>query len=202
MSIPPGQRKVLAFFAECEEAGRQASRAEVADALGYAFPSAASKHVEALARKGLLALDANQKRNARVSDAGWIALGRSPLSKGVPVLGAIAAGTPILAAESHDHYLDDLRPAPNRIALKVRGDSMVDAGINDGDYAIIESDAPVRDGMIAAVVVEEEATLKRVHLHRDRIELHPENARYKPIIVRRDAVRLVGPLRFIYRAIR
>jgi repressor LexA len=202
--LPPGQTKILTFFADAEDDGRQPSRAEVAVAMGYAFPSAVSKHVDALVRKGLLAADRDKKRNVRLTETGWAAIGRTPARQGVPVIGAIAAGVPILAVEQHSGYLDDVQPAPGRMALKVRGDSMIDDGILDGDYAIIQADAKVDDGRIGAVVVDGEATLKRVRYHADAIELIAANPRYQPRMVPREGhqVQIVGPLAFIYRKVR
>ncbi len=146
--------------------------------MGYAFPSAVSKHVDALVRKGLLDADREKKRNVRLTETGWAAIQRTPARLGVPVVGAIAAGMPILAAETHSGYLKDIQPQPGRMALKVRGDSMIDAGILDGDYAVIQGNAEVANNQIGAVVVGDEATLKRVRFLPDRIELHPENRRY------------------------
>jgi repressor LexA len=205
MKLPPGQQRVLTFFADAEDQGRQASRAEVAEALGYAFPSAVTKHVDALVRKGLMDCDREKMRNVTLSEAGWAALQRTPAHLGVPIVGSIAAGTPILASENHNGFIDDVTPAPGRLALEVRGDSMIDAGINDGDFAIIDSGQDIPNGFIGAVVVDGEATLKRVEFVADRLILHPENKHYQPIIVSRHSVggetcSMVGPLRFIYRA--
>lgn len=201
---PPGQAKILTIFADAEDDGRQPSRAEVALAVGYAFPSAVSKHVDALVHKGLLAADRDKKRNVRLTANGWAALGRTPARQGVPVIGAIAAGVPILAVEQHAGYLEDVQPAPGRMALKVRGDSMIDDGILDGDYAIIQADTAVDDGRIGAVVVDGEATLKRIRYHVDGIELIAANPRYQPRRVPREGhqVQIVGPLAFIYRKVR
>lgn len=204
-ALPPGQTKILAFFADAEDSGRQPSRAEVAEAMGYAFPSAVSKHVDALVRKGLLAADRDKKRNVRLTETGWAAIDRAPSRQGVPVLGAIAAGVPIMATEQHAGYLQDVQPAPGRIALTVRGDSMIDDGILDGDYAIIQADAKVEDGRIGAVVVDGDATLKRIRYHADAIELVPANPRYQPRRIAHDQghqVQVVGPLAFIYRKVR
>src|ERR1043165_7692339 len=170
--LPPQQSKILHYFADAQNEGRQPSRAEVAEHFGYAFPSAVSKHVDALVRKGLL------------------------------VIGAIAAGVPILASEQHAGYLSDITPNPGRFALKVRGDSMIDDGILDGDYAVIQHGAPVADNQVAAVVVDGEATLKRVRFYDDRIELIPANPAYKPLVVHKAlsaSVEIVGPLASVYR---
>jgi repressor LexA len=204
-TLPPGQTRILAFFADADDQGRQPSRAEVAEILGYAFPSAVSKHVDALVRKGFLEAVPEKKRNVRLTDAGWKALNRSPARNGVPVIGAIAAGTPIQALENVSEHLSDIQPQPGRIALRVRGDSMVDAGILDGDYAVIQSGGPVVDGQIAAVVVDGEATLKRWCPRDDGVDLVPENRAYQPLHIptdRLDSVQIVGPLAFIYRTVR
>jgi repressor LexA len=203
--LPPGQTRILAFFAEASDAGRQPSRSEVAEALGYAFPSAVSKHVEALVRKGMLEAVPEKKRNVRLTDAGWHALGRSPARNGVPVVGAIAAGSPILALENVTEHLGDLAQQPGRIALRVRGDSMKDAGILDGDFAVIQTTSEVNDGQIAAVIVDGDATLKRWRITADGVELLPENAAYQPIRIARerlDTIRVVGVLSFVYRVVR
>jgi repressor LexA len=202
--LPPQQSKILHYFADAENAGRQPSRAEVAEHFGYAFPSAVSKHVEALVRKGLLDADREKKRNVRLTETGWNAINRTPASQGVPVIGSIAAGVPILATEQHAGYLKDIQPAPGRFALKVRGDSMVEAGILDGDFAVIQEGGRVADNQVAAVVVDGEATLKRVRFFTDRIELIPANAKYKPLVIHKShaaTVQIVGPLCFVYRTV-
>ncbi len=203
--LPPGQTRILTYFADAEDSGHQPSRAEVAEAMGYAFPSAVSKHVDALVRKGLLTADHDKKRNVRLTDIGWGAIERTPAKRGVPVIGAIAAGTPILANENLDHFLTDLAPAPGRFALKVRGDSMIDAGILDGDYAVIERGQPVHDGQIGAVRIGEEATLKRIRFEPDQLTLISENRNYPPRIVGKtmadtEGVEVIGPLKCVYRA--
>jgi repressor LexA len=203
-TLPPQQSKILHYFADAQDEGRQPSRAEVAEHFGYAFPSAVSKHVDALVRKGLLAADREKKRNVTLTEKGWAGIGRMPASKGVPVIGSIAAGVPILATEQHAGYLSDITPSPGRFALKVRGDSMIDDGILDGDFAIIQHGGTVRDNQVAAVVVDGEATLKRVRFYDDRIELIPANPKYQPLVVHKAlaaSVEVVGPLAFVYRTV-
>lgn len=206
MNLPPRQTVILHYFADAEDAGRQASRAEAATDLGYAFPSAVSKHIDALVRKGLVQADREKKRNVRLTDAGWAAMGRVPSQRGVPILGAIAAGSPILAHEHAIGHLDKLTSMPGHFALRIQGQSMIDAGILDGDYAIIELEAPVRDGQIAAVLLQDEATLKRVrYLIGNRVLLEPANAAYNPIEVDAEMAAggftIIGPLRIVYRAV-
>ena len=204
--LPPGQTRILTFFADAEDQGRQPSRAEVAETLGYAFPSAVSKHVDALVRKGLLQADRDKKRNVRLTDVGWGAIERTPGHRGVPILGAIAAGTPILASENLNGFIEDLQPSPGRFALRVRGDSMIDAGILDGDFAVIQRGQPVGEGKIGAVRVGDEATLKRVHYFSDRLELIAENKAYAPRVIptavaESEGVEVIGPLICVYRTV-
>lgn len=204
--LPPGQTRILTFFADAEDQGRQPSRAEVAESLGYAFPSAVSKHVDALVRKGMFHANRDKKRNVRLTDMGWSAINRTPGHRGVPVIGSIAAGTPILATENLNGYLEDLQPTPGRFALRVRGDSMIDAGILDGDFAVIQKGQPIVEDRIGAVRVGEEATLKRVRYYNDRIELLSENKAYPPRIIPKaladsEGVEIVGPLVCIYRSV-
>jgi len=200
--LPPGQTRILHYFADAEDEGRQPSRAEVAAAMEYAFPSAVSKHVDALVRKGLLEADRDKKRNVRLTEAGWSGIQRTPIRRGVPILGAIAAGVPILALEQHAGYLDDVLPAPGRIALQVRGDSMVGDGILDGDFAVVQTGRAVEDHSIGAVVVDGEATLKRIHFGQGGLTLLASNPKYPPREFRDGdghSVEMVGPLSFIYR---
>ena len=204
-TLPPGQARILNYFADAEEKGHLASRAEAAKDLGYAFPSAVTKHIEALTRKGYVTSDRIKKRNVKLTEIGWQVLGRSPAERGIPVIGAIAAGVPILATENHSHYIEDLSPCAGRFALQVRGDSMIEAGINDGDYAIIDDTGRVDDGKIGAVIVDEEATLKRVRYESQGITLIPENINYQPTHFNADEagrIQIVGSLCFVYRDFR
>ncbi len=203
-NLPPGQTYILTCFADAEDEGRQASRAEIAEFCGYAFPSAVSKHVDALVRKGMLHNDPEKKRNITVTEDGWAALNRSPASLGVPIVGAIAAGTPILSSENLTGYLDEISAKPGRIALQVRGDSMIEAGINDGDYAIIDTQNDAANGSIAAVMVDEEATLKVIRKEKDQLILEPRNKDLKPRIITKSqqadgTVSIIGSLAFIVR---
>lgn len=102
----------------------------------------------------------------------------------VPILGTIAAGEPLMAAEHIEGYLQvrpELAKSRNLFALKVRGDSMIGAGILDGDTVLLEETSTVDDGEIAAVWLEDAATVKRVYRERDCIRLQPENDRMEPI---------------------
>jgi repressor LexA len=109
---------------------------------------------------------------------------------GIPIVGRVAAGKPILAEENYDGRLDtnDLFGDPSALfALKVRGDSMVDAGIHDGDYVIVRSQERANAGQIIVAMLDEEATVKYYQPRRDRIELVAANVNFAPIVVNRGA---------------
>jgi len=102
-------------------------------------------------------------------------------TKKVPLLGAIAAGEPILLAEQQcEYYVETAADAPVDFCLKVKGDSMVDARICDGDIAFIRQQPIVENGEIAAVVIDDEVTLKRFYRNNGGVILKPENSKYQP----------------------
>lgn len=116
--------------------------------------------------------------------------GFEPLPKTVkrPLVGNIACGEPITAEENIEDYVDVPESVHCDFCLRCKGDSMVDAGIHDGDIVFIRSQPQVENGEIAAVLIGSEATLKRFFLHDDYVELRPDNAAYESIIRRRDAM--------------
>ena len=103
-----------------------------------------------------------------------------PKTKKVPLLGTIACGEPILAEENIDEYIDMDESIDADFCLRCKGDSMINARINDGDIVYIRQQPRVEHGQIAAVLVDDEATLKRVYLYEDYITLKPENPAYEP----------------------
>ena len=109
-----------------------------------------------------------------------------PKMKKVPLIGAIACGTPILAQQNIEKMVDVPENIRCDFALRCHGDSMIGAGIHDGDAVYIRIQPEVENGEIAAVRIGDEATLKRVYLHPDYIELRPENPAYESIIRRRE----------------
>ena len=105
-----------------------------------------------------------------------------PETRKIPLLGAIACGTPILAAENLDGEVDIPKSIHADFALVCRGDSMINARIFDGDVVYIRQQPTVENGEIAAVLIDDEATLKRVHHYDDRVVLSAENPMYKPLV--------------------
>lgn len=106
-----------------------------------------------------------------------------PSTKKIPVVGTIAAGEPILAVENIEEYIDLDEKIRADFALHVKGDSMINARIFDGDIVFIRKQSDVDDGEIAAVVIDDSATLKRVYKMGDTVVLRAENPRFKPIVL-------------------
>ena len=104
-----------------------------------------------------------------------------PEMKKIPLVGSIACGQPILAEEHIEEYIDIPKRISADFALTCKGDSMVGARIYDGDVVYIRQQDTVENGQIAAVLIDDEATLKRVHVYEDHIVLSPENPMYKPL---------------------
>ena len=118
-----------------------------------------------------------------------------PEMRKVPLIGSIACGAPILAEEHIEDYVDIPKRVAADFALTCKGDSMINARIFDGDIVYIRQQDSVDNGQIAAVLIDSEATLKRVKLYEDHISLEPENPQYRPIVLwgeEMNSVRIIG----------
>ena len=151
---------------------------ELCEALGLASRGSLHKHIQALVRAGLVEpMDGGQRGIRLVARESE----HEPAEAGVPFLGSIAAGRPIEAIPQPD-YLQvpaELTGSKTCYVLKVSGDSMIEEGILDGDYVVIEQCDSARNGeIVVALISNEDATVKRFWLHKDHIELRPENPRY------------------------
>ena len=168
---------------------------EIGDEFGITVKGAYD-HLKAIEKKGYIKTEHNKSRAMIIVDD------ESVKSEGltVPLLGRIAAGSPILAEENIEDYLsfpkDMFRPG-EYFAIKVKGDSMIDGGIYDGDIAVIKKQNTANNGDIVAALIEEEATLKEFHKTSDSVKLLPKNTKYKPIISR--DVSIMGKLAAVFR---
>lgn len=118
-----------------------------------------------------------------------------PVMRSVPLVGTIACGDPILAEQNIEGEVSVPENIHADFALRCQGDSMINARIYDGDIVYIRQQETVDDGEIAAVLIDDDATLKRVHLYNDHIVLEPENPQYRPIVywgIDMNAVRIIG----------
>ena len=167
------------------------TRAEIAQALGFRSPNAAEDHLKALARKGAIELTAGASRGIRLKPAADEAPAAPPIAAALthlllPLVGRVAAGSPMLAAEhverevGVDPALFDQTPD---YLLKVRGMSMRDAGILEGDLLAVKKTSEARNGQIVVARLDDDVTVKRLSRQNGRIELLPENPEFSPIIV-------------------
>lgn len=161
-----------------ERSGYPPTRAEIAKELGFRSPNAAEEHLRALARKGAIHMVAGASRGIQLPD--------SP--SGIPIVGQVAAGNPILAVEHIEDHCDIspsfFRPRADYL-LRVRGMSMRDAGILDGDLLAVSKTTTPQSGQIVIARLEDEVTVKRLKRTRSRhlIQLLPENPDFQPIEV-------------------
>lgn len=174
------QAKVLAFVEQASvRDGRPPTMKEVADYFGWSSTSTAQQHLAVLEKKGRLSRTPHSPRSLRVNKP--LRPIRSEQTVAVPLVGRIAAGVPVFALEEAEEVLPlprTLFRGENLFALRVKGDSMIQAGIYDGDIAVLRSAQDFAEGDIAAVVIDEEATLKRVFKSKQGIRLHAENPVY------------------------
>ena len=172
------QQQVLDIVRQhIDDTGYPPTRADIAQKLGFKSANAAEEHLKALARKGAIEMIAGASRGIRL-----------PESSGIPIIGRVAAGNPILAEAHIEDYCS--LPAsffkPNAdYFLKVQGDSMIDVGIFDGDLLAVHSTPEAKNGDIVVARIEDEVTVKRLqHTNKKHLLLLlPENQDYQPITV-------------------
>ena len=182
------QQKILDFIrSEIETKGYPPSVREICAAVGLRSTSSVHMHLTQLEKKGLIRRDATKPRALELLD--------SPLSKArtVPLVGKVTAGQPILAIENIEDQLispNDLAAMDTELfALRVQGESMIEAGILDGDIVIVHSQERAENGDIVVALIGDEATLKRIYYENGHVRLQPENHTMAPIIVPRAEVR-------------
>lgn len=163
---------------------------EIAKHFGFASPSSAEKHLVALEQKGLIRRHRRLARNIEVVATDASQSHRTG-DEGIPILGRVPAGSPILAAENFAGFLslrDAFGDLDGLFALRVTGDSMVNVGILGGDYVVVRHQAGISNGEIGVAYLGEdcEATVKRIFFEKECIRLQPENDALSPTLVPRD----------------
>ena len=168
-----------------ESRGMPPTRAEIAAGLGFSSASSAEDHLQALAKKGALELVPGSSRGLRLKDIAGV-----PVQGTLPLVGRVAAGQPILAAENVEarYRVDAALFSPRAdYLLRVRGMSMKDVGILDGDLLVVHRTADARSGQIVVARLSgaagDEVTVKRLRRRGREIVLHPENSEFEPIVV-------------------
>jgi repressor LexA len=188
------QQKVLRFIEKRLGESNPPSQREIARNFGLAR-NAVRQFVGYLKKKGYLT-DLGGNRGLRLSKE---YLYRKKETEGVPIVGRVAAGEPILAEENIEGYVDPgelVSQSKDSFLLKVAGDSMVDEGIMDGDFVVVEPASTIKNGQIGVVLLDDEATVKRIYIQRNRIALKSANlaSGYRTRYIRRSdrSVRIIG----------
>ena len=182
------QREVLAFVRSfIERHGAPPTVREIGERFGFTA-RAAFDHLRALERKGMLHRRVTDKRVSRTLVLSERTSARRPATREIPVLGRIAAGTPLYAEENREDSIP-VRPewfarkGEDLFALRVRGDSMIEAHIMDGDLVLVRRQDSAQPGDVVAALVDSEATVKRFARDGQSVVLHPEHPTMKPIVV-------------------
>jgi repressor LexA len=185
----PRQLEIAEFLgAELQRRGVMPTQREIADRFQFASVNSVRSHIRLMERKGMLARQPGKARSLRLIVA--------PV--GIPLLGRIAAGSPLEAIQDVEEFLP-VSPGMFRggelFALRVKGDSMKDVGILPGDIAVVNRQQDVTDGEIAAVLLEDDATLKIVHRRNGAVILRGANPAFRDVVIRRNdgrALRILG----------
>ena len=178
--LTPRQKQILEMIQDfMDETGMPPTRAEIARQLGFKSANAAEEHLRALQKKGVLELLPGASRGIQLKDS-------LREQMGLPLVGRVAAGSPILAEEHIEaHYRMDpafFNPKPHYL-LRVYGMSMKDAGILDGDLVAVHRTPEVRSRQIVVARLDDEVTVKRYRQNGSVVELLPENEDFEPIVV-------------------
>lgn len=177
-----------------QEQGYPPTVREIGEAVGLHSSSSVQFHLRALEKAGYLERDGNRTRALRPRVAG------AQTARIVPLVGRVAAGEPILATQNvEDNWPlpEGLFPEGDLFLLRVKGDSMINAGIMDGDTVVVLRRQTAKNGDIVVAMLEDEATVKRFYQHEHAVELRPENDALEPIITREVAIlgRVCGVIR-------
>jgi repressor LexA len=196
------QREILDYIRDTvADRGYPPSVREIGEAVGLSSPSTVHSHLSTLEASGHLRRDPTKPRAIEILDA---PVTRTDVRE-VPLVGRIAAGSPILAEED----IEDVYPLPVELVgdgpifmLKVKGDSMIEAGILDGDFVVIHRQPDALDGEIVAALIDgEEATVKRLQRKNGAVILHSENPAFEPMVFT-EGVELIGKVVTVLRGVR
>lgn len=198
MGNPRGesQEKIFAYIKKVVKAkGYPPSVREICEATGLRSTSTVHAHLKRLEKRGLIARDSMKPRAISLANE----LQQSEMVP-VPVVGRVTAGVPILASENIEEYIsipNILLGDGEHYILGVRGDSMINAGIMDGDYVVVKKQQEANNGDIVVAMIDDEATVKRFFRESTHIRLQPENPAMKPILCKQ--VTILGKVVSLYR---
>ncbi|MCL2445988.1 MAG: transcriptional repressor LexA [Oscillospiraceae bacterium] len=189
------QEKIYDFLVERVQTGVPPSVREIGERVGLKSTSSVQVSLDSLEDKGYIIRDPMAKRSIRI-----VGLGNQAIQQ-VPLLGTVTAGEPILAVEQIESYLPYTGPVSRDktlFALRVRGESMINAGILDGDIIFVEKTPVASNGEIVVAMIEDEATVKTFYKENGQFRLQPENDYMEPIIVKEVVIlgKVVSLLRY------
>ena len=200
--LTPRRREILDFIARTsEERGYPPTVREIGAEIGLKSSSSVHYHLRVLAENGYITRDGSLTRALRVAEEAS-SPGRSG-ARYLPLVGRVAAGEPILATENIERLVPtsaDLFGQGDMFLLEVKGDSMIEAGILDGDLVVVSQQPTAEDGEIVVAMLDDEATVKFLHRHPDRIELRPANSSMDSLFS--DDVQIIGRVRGVIRSLR
>lgn len=181
------QEQILAFVNDyIKENGYPPSIREICKGVGLSSTSTVHAHLNNLMQSGLIKKDNSRSRGIKIVNND-VEVPADEDVVNLPVVGKVAAGSPILATENLERYFPipaDFVGNVNSFMLKVKGESMIEAGIFDGDYIIVKQQAVANNGEIVVALIGDEATVKTFYKEKDHIRLQPENSTMEPIIVK------------------
>lgn len=183
--LSKSQQKIFDYLKDCSDEGRVPSVREICAETGLSSTSTVHHHLKALEEKGLITREHGVNRCIQISG--------EQKSVGVPVVGRVAAGYPILAVENVECYVpvpENIKRGRELFALRVQGESMINAGIFDDDIVIVHRTPVAENGEIVVALIGDEATVKRFYKENGHFRLQPENDDFEPIIA--DDVVLLG----------
>ncbi len=192
--ITPKQQEILDFLKkEILMKGYPPAVREICEAVHLKSTSSVHSHLETLEKNGYIRRDPTKPRAIEIMDDGFNYLRTETEITSIPVIGTVAAGQPLLAVENITDYFPfpaNLLPNEETFILKVKGESMINMGIYDGDYLIVEKTNIANNGDVVVALVDDSATVKRFYAEDGHFRLQPENDFMDPIIV--DSVEILG----------
>lgn len=199
------QHSILEFIKnEVREKGYPPSVREIGEAVGLLSSSTVHGHLDRLEKKGLIRRDPTKPRAIEILDQDGVNGIITPSVANVPIVGKVTAGVPITATENIEEYF----PLPSHIVgdssvfiLSVMGESMIDAGIHDGDYVIVRQQQTANNGeIVVAMTEDDEATVKTFYKEKNYIRLQPENSSMQPILLQNVTIlgKVIGLFRDIH----
>ncbi len=198
--ITPRRQQILDYLIEtAQEQGYPPSMREIAKAVDLKSPSTVLFHLRVLEKAGLIERTPSLNRAIRSVTAGSEARAEA---KYVPIVGTVAAGQPLLAVENIENRVpvpEEMFPGQDLFMLRVSGDSMIEAGILDGDMVIVSQQSTAEAGEIVVALLEDEATVKHFYPRPNAIELRPANSAMEPIVS--DQVEIIGKVVGVMRTV-